>query len=96
MPLVKWAERVQTVRMRVRNAVHACRGQRAECGGQMGQRGDSPHQPQRDRDPADVSGTEQVTDVVGLPPLSLFFLRSTWENKQLASRVTHLEVIASE
>ena len=39
--------------------------------------GDSPDQPQRDRDPADVWGTEQVTDVVGLPPLRLkFFLWS--------------------
>lgn len=37
--------------------------------------GDSPDQPQRDRDPADVSGTKQVTDVVGLPlPTLKFFL----------------------
>ncbi len=36
---------------------------------------DSPDQPQRDRDPADVSRTEQVTDVVGLPLLRFrFFL----------------------
>lgn len=32
---------------------------------------DSPDQPQRERDPADVSGAEQVTDVVGLPRLRL-------------------------
>lgn len=36
---------------------------------------DSPDQPQRDRDPADVSRTKQVTDVVGFLPLRLkFFL----------------------
>lgn len=36
---------------------------------------DSPDQPQRDRDPADVPRTEQVTDVVSPPPFRLkFFL----------------------
>lgn len=47
--------------------------------------GDSPHQPQRDRDPADVSGTQQVTDVVSLPPLRMkIFL---WGGKAI-----HLEI----
>jgi len=32
---------------------------------------DSPDQPQRDGDPADVSRTKQVTDVVGPPLLRL-------------------------
>lgn len=36
--------------------------------------GDSPDQPQRDREPADVLRTEQVTDVMGLSPLRLEFI----------------------
>lgn len=36
--------------------------------------GDSPDQPQREREPADVMGTEQVTDVMGLSPLRLRFI----------------------
>lgn len=35
---------------------------------------DSPDQPQRDRDPADVSRTKQVTDVVGPSLLRLKLL----------------------
>lgn len=49
--------------------MRARRGHCTECGGQ----GNSPDQPQRDRDPADVGRAEQLTDVVRLLLLGLMF-----------------------
>lgn len=54
------------------------KGHCPDCAGQQDSR-NSPDKPQRERDPADVSGTQQVTDAVGLA--FLWFGLLLWDSR---------------